>query len=498
MTESDDQRAGPVPGVGGNRVSLVFQQLHGSAAASPAGPAGIRRSITASVAASAVSPRALQRRCGSDSVHSAQLQPHDSSDSETARLLGPTGDAPGSERRTLREVVRDWAAAGRRVGGWVLPTTDVQRVAVFKAVLAYAAAALFAFVPALRDFLGDPEHMSPHLVTNATIWYHAAKTRSGLAEGGLVGAVWVCVTSAVTYLALFVAEQLHSRFTRDPNGPAAADVDALPLALASKLASLGVFIFGYSWCLALFKANANRPSVATATAIANVVLYLVMLREAPIVNYKAAAAAGIVDGGGGRLPWPGGEDGLAESVGKKAEHVLVAVLAGIAISLAVGWTVRPTTAAAALRKELGAVLDSFREILPQLLAPIVDSGAVPATPGARPLRGAKPEELKSALRTHRQKVQQLRQQLEAAALEPTEWHVWARRRRLAVLVACLDGLSLHLGGLSVALELHAGGNGSDTGSDRLDAAAYAAVVESVRAPVVRLGCACDKALAAVR
>ncbi|KAJ2789202.1 hypothetical protein H4R21_006803, partial [Coemansia helicoidea] len=325
MSAGDDHRAGRAASADAKRMSLVFQQLHGSAAAAPtlpAAPPGLWRSATAGPVASAASPRAPAPpvlREGS---------------SETARLLGPAAD---STRQTPRHVVDRWAAAGRTVAGWVLPATDAQRVAVFKAVLAYAAAALFAFVPALRDLLGDPDYMSPHLVANATIWYHAAKTRSGLAEGGLVGAVWVCVTSAVTYLALFVAEWLHSRFASAPEGPAGAEVDALPLALPSKLASLGVFICGYSWCLALFKANAGRPSVGTATAIANVVLFLVMLREAPIVNYKAAAgAASFADGGRGRLPWPGGEDGLAESVGKKAEHVLVAVLTGIAISLAVG------------------------------------------------------------------------------------------------------------------------------------------------------------------
>ncbi|KAJ1734094.1 hypothetical protein LPJ61_001251 [Coemansia biformis] len=445
--------------------------------------------------------RPPQRRCDSDNVQSSR-GPHVDRDSETARLLDPGGEAAcggTSEQRTPGQAVRRWAAAGRRIGGWVVPTTDVQRVAVFKAVLAYALAALFAFVPALRDFLGDPEYMTPHLVANATIWYHAAKTRSGLAEGGLIGAVWVCTTSAVTYVALFIAEWLHIRFARDPaaqSGMGGTDADALPLALPSKLVSLGVFIFGYSWCLALFKANANRPSVSTATAIANVALYLVMLREAPVVNYKVAVGA--TDGERGRLPWPGGEDSLGESVGKKTEHVLVAVLAGMAISLAVGWVVRPTTAGAALRKQLGAVLESFRDILPQLLAPIVDGGAAPAR-SERRLRGAKPEELKSALRTHRQQLQQLKKQLEAAALEPTEWHVWARRRRLAALLACLDGLSLHLGGMSVALELHAGGHceSTDAAVDGLDAAAYEAVVQRIRAPVMRLGHACDKALAAV-
>ncbi|KAJ2775054.1 hypothetical protein IWQ57_000552, partial [Coemansia nantahalensis] len=46
--------------------------------------------------------------------------------------------------------------------------------------------------------------------------------------------------------------------------------------------------------------------------------------------------------------------------------------------------------------------------------------------------------------------------------------------------------------------LHAGGHGAHVDADGLDVAAYAAVVESIRAPVVRLGHACDKALGAVR
>lgn len=317
--------------------------------------------------------------------------------------------------------------------------------------------------------------MSPHLVTNAAIWFHAAKTRAGLVEGGLVGVLWVTITSLVSYLALFVGGWLHQRFSDEVE----------PLAWQSKVVSLGVFVFGYSWLLAFFKANANRASVGTATSISNVSFYLVMLREAPIVNYRQSDNT--------PLPWPDWED-LSESVGKKAQHVFVAVLLGMFISLMVGWVVRPTTASDGLRRQLSRTLSSFRNLLPQLLEPIVsEQQRLPDNTGQK-LHGAKPEELKESLRVHRQRLQDLKRELSACGLEPLEWSVWARRHQLKDLVVCLDGLSLHLSGMTSALELRVIDHNSDAYRGDLDTATYMEVIGRIRGPVVRLGKVCDGAL----
>ncbi|KAJ1945184.1 hypothetical protein FBU59_002383, partial [Linderina macrospora] len=388
--------------------------------------------------------------------------------------------------------------------GSMLSGLTPEQVKVAKAVLAYSLAALVPFIPVLRDWLGDPDYMSPHLVTNATIWYHAAKTRSGLTEGGLVGMLWVFVTSCVMYVALFTGEWLHECYAVDPStapllGTTGDVPEALPLAFESKLVSLVVFVFGYSWCLAFFKANANRPSVGTATAISNIVLYLVMLREAPIVNYKSAAEARILNGNGnGKVPWPFPSDGdsLAESVGKKTMHIVVAVLLGMSISMLVGWFVRPTTAGQSLRKSINNTLGSLRDLLPQLLDPIV-SEVMPSNTQQK-LHGAKPEELKEGLRLHRQKLQALKKQLAEITLEPTEWHIWARRRKLAALVACLDGLSLHLSSMSSGLELRVIDHNSDAYEGDLDVAAYSAVIQRIRAPLMKLGLVCDKTIMAIQ
>ncbi|KAJ2357318.1 hypothetical protein GGF43_001535 [Coemansia sp. RSA 2618] len=367
----------------------------------------------------------------------------------------------------------EWSAAGWRWLGYVVPLQENEQTAVFKAVLAYAVAGLFPFIGVLRDWLGDPEYMSPHLVTNATIWYHAAKSRSGLAEGGLVGALWVCATSLGTYAALIMAEWLHRAYTGQPEAMLNGASETVPLAAQSKAASLA-FVFAASWALAFFKANTQRASVGTATAIANIALYLVMLREAPIVNYKDVSD---------------NDDWLGESVGKKTEHVLVAVLLGMAISLGVGWVVRPTTASAAVRKQLGTVLQSFRAVLPQLVASVVRARNAPAA--GHKQHGAKPGELKEALRAHRTQQQKLRRQVDAIALDPSVWSVWARRGALVALAAALDDLSLHLGSMGSALELRA------NGAVGLDAAAYTSVVRRIRAPVERLARVADSTLGAV-
>ncbi|KAJ2848621.1 hypothetical protein IWW36_003186 [Coemansia brasiliensis] len=361
----------------------------------------------------------------------------------------------------------------------LMPLTRKEQTAVFKAVLAYAIAGLFPFVPMLRDWLGDPEFISPHLVTNATIWYHAAKSRSGLVEGGIVACVWLLVTSMMTYVALFAAEQVHLHYTPDADG-------GKPLALQSKLVSLGLFVFGHSWCLAFFKANTGRPSVSTATAMSNIALYLVMLREAPIVNLKGSARPG--------------DDELGESVGKKTEHVLVALLAGMAISACVGWMVKPATAAAAVQRELQETVTSFRTVLLQMVGQVVGEGGESAgashVVGQQKMHGAKPLQLKEALRAHRACVQQLRRAVDAVELDMSVWHAWTRRRALKRLATDIDGLSRHMGSMGAALELRA--NGSSSNADSADAElAYKALVSRIRRPVELLLRAGDVVLTAV-
>ncbi|KAJ2778298.1 hypothetical protein GGI15_004210 [Coemansia interrupta] len=404
---------------GGKRASIVFQHLHAASTFSG-------------------SPQLARQSVMEEDEEDNEL----STASESTALLGSIG-----------------RAGGDRVHKWRLSS---EQTAVAKAVVAYAVAALFTFVPQLREWLGDPEYMAPHLVTNAAIWFHAGKTRSGLVEGGALGVVWVCVTSVVTYTALVVGEWLHFRFV-DEVGPGVVQ----PLAWQSKASSLGVFVFGFSWVLAFFKANAGRASVGTATAIANVALYLVMLREAPVVNYRDV------------------EDGVGESVGRKAAHVLVAVLTGMALSFAVGWAVRPQTASAQLRAHVRATLASFGAILAQLPGPIVGGEAgAGAVAGQAKQHGAKSAALKGELRAQRQRLQELRTHVQAAALEPTEWGCWARRGDVAALAACMDALGLRLGALSCALEL------------RSDAEGPGDVAAAVRAPVMALAHACQRALSA--
>ncbi|KAJ1993918.1 hypothetical protein GGI25_001877 [Coemansia spiralis] len=517
----------------GNRASLVFQQLHASISSSRSShgqhPWALRRSITIDPAEYRTS-RIVDRQSWHQNMAGTPLTPKLAPTGLPSRQQpvfgwrGPVSQSVEEVTPLLQERIsseqpavqheRSFSSSRKvedavsklkdRVVGYLLPVDEQQRIDVFKAVLAYALAALFPFVPVLRDWLGDPDYMAPHLVTNATIWFHAAKARSGLVEGGLVGLVWVLVSSCVSYIALYIAEYLHCWYANDASGvnPIDGVPEAMPLALQSKVVSLVIFIFGYSWCLAFFKANANRPSVNTGTSIANIAFYLVMLREAPIVNYKAAATGSCAATGGytsmgSKVPWPMPDDAesLAESVGRKTEHILVAVLTGMAISFLVGWIVKPTKSGDSLRKELDTTLDSFRNILPQLLAPIVSEQAPLST--QTKVGGAKPAELKAALRAHRQKLQSLKRQLSTLSLNPTDWKVWARRKKLETFASCLDGLGLHLGSMSSGLELRVIDHNSDAYEGDVDMEAYSMVIQRIRSPVVQLGQMCDKAMRAI-
>ncbi|KAJ1882593.1 hypothetical protein LPJ57_000801, partial [Coemansia sp. RSA 486] len=267
-----------------NRASLIFQHLHATVpAASAAVPRmHVRHSVTeggggargqqqgtadtwgrrllwldmASAPATATTPRgwAWERSLTSYTNRTSATSVAD----ETSRLLGGAGQAPASEP----------VLAGSK-WRWL---SEFEHMDVAKAVVGYSLAALFPFIPYLRDWLGDPEYMSPHLVTNAAIWFHAAKTRSALVECLLVGVLWVCVTSGMTYVAVYVAQLLHFHYAAAAS--LGADAVVVPLAWQSKAVSLGVFVFGYSWLLGFFKANATRDSVNTATTISNIALYL--------------------------------------------------------------------------------------------------------------------------------------------------------------------------------------------------------------------------------
>ncbi|KAJ1740552.1 hypothetical protein LPJ79_003948 [Coemansia sp. RSA 1821] len=439
-----------------NRASRLFQQLHDTIArrqSTVGEPWTLGRSATMPISTS----------------HSITNIP-----SETTLLLDQGTQGSNGKARVAK-------LKGRAL--WLvqelLPLKRKEQTAVFKAVLAYAIAGLFPFVPMLRDWLGDPEFISPHLVTNATIWYYAAKSRSQLVEGGIVACLWLLVTSMMTYVALFVAEQVHFHYTPGADGQQ-------PLALQSKLVSLGLFVFGHSWCLAFFKANAGRPSVSTATAMSNIALYLVMLREAPIVNLKGSARPG--------------DDELGESVGKKTEHVLVALLTGMAISACVGWMVKPATAAAAVQKELQETVTSFRTVLLQMVGQVVGEGestGASHVAGQHKLHGAKPLQLKEALRAHRACVQQLRRAVDAMELDMSVWHAWTRRRALKRLATDIDGLSRHMGSMGAALELRANGSTGSNADSAEAELAYKALVSRIRHPVELLLRAGDTVLAAV-
>ncbi|KAJ2341399.1 hypothetical protein GGF43_006181 [Coemansia sp. RSA 2618] len=170
----------------------------------------------------------------------------------------------------------------------------------------------------------------------------------------------------------------------------------------------------------IFKANTQQAFVGKVMAIANIALHLVMLREALIVNYK-----GVSDNNN----W------LGKSIGKKTEHVLVAVLLGMANSNGVGWVVRPITAGTAVRKQLETVLQSFCAVLTQLVAFVVHVRNAPAA--GHKQHGAKPGELKKELRTHLMQ-QKLQRQVNTIALDPSVWSVWARHN------TALNNLGLYL------------------------------------------------------
>ncbi|KAJ1919911.1 hypothetical protein H4219_001691 [Mycoemilia scoparia] len=370
-------------------------------------------------------------------------------------------------------------------------------IKVLKATTAYGIASIFAYTPFLRNLLGDASYMSPHLVVNATIWFHAAKTRSGLTEGAVIGLIWLVTSVSVSYICLGICEYLHEQFAykgpREPsafsnsigisaregghNGTEPGYWDTLPLSKASKMVSLTMLMF-IGWFVAFFKANANRPSVNTASAIFNVALYIVFCREVPLVNYKVALensqGLSVKDPESppdSRIGWPFPSDQLTlgQSVGQKAIHTLVALSIGLFISVNVGWWLAPRTAASQFRGQLCKSFLSLSNLLEQLGRPFLvlsdskynfryttpqDGQASPNISYADISLGAKKsEELRATLRSHRKQTLSLRKSLDAVLLEPSEWYVWGHRRELNRLVRCLDGLSIHLSSMGSGIEL---------------------------------------------
>ncbi|KAJ1675875.1 hypothetical protein EV182_000407 [Spiromyces aspiralis] len=417
------------------------------------------------------------------------------------------------------------------------------QIKVLKATIAYGVASLFAFVPFLRSWLGDPSFMSPHLVVNATIWFHAAKTRSGLTEGAVVGLIWLVTAVCVSYISLGITEYLHEQYVdttplpshRHGHGSGNESVGALdnhrmpgywdthPLAKASKVASL-TLMFAITWVVAFFKANSNRPSVKTAAAIANVTIYIVFCREMPLVNYQVALkhsgspAAGLsrnaLGNGNGEgdetepdWPFPSDKVTLGESVGQKAIHTLVALCVGILISCTVGWWVAHRTAADQLRKQLCKTFSSLSDLVEQLSRPFIVShdevggdGLGAAMP--KLLGKTKSEGLRATLRGHRKQTLSLRDSLEAMLLEPSETYMWCHRGDISRLVRRLDGLSIQLCSMGSGIELQHGlwnrhANTAPASGDGQQEAATRTmllVMNRMSGPIAMLAASCQKSI----
>ncbi|KAL1921246.1 uncharacterized protein VTP21DRAFT_10962 [Calcarisporiella thermophila] len=283
------------------------------------------------------------------------------------------------------------------VGDWM--TLTPRKKNILKCALAYFLASLFTFIPQLHALVG----FSSHLAANATVFFKPMNTIGGITEAAGIGliygacAVLVCIFSMVTAVYFNDHDQL----------------------LLGHLVTLIFWLGGSTFIISYLKARFDRPTVNTASSLACIILFIVLVKEGS---------------------WTLGQFTLKAIVG-----ISSAVGAGALISIGVCRIVWPVHATEKLKKDINTSLNSFRILLKLLVKTFLLE--LPY----QPLDSK--NALASELKENRATFTALNKSLAEARLEFTNC---AERRKMndyAEVVRSLQQLSNYMGGLRASCGL---------------------------------------------
>ncbi|KAI9311285.1 hypothetical protein BX666DRAFT_2032292 [Dichotomocladium elegans] len=267
---------------------------------------------------------------------------------------------------------------------------------VLKCSFAYALGSLFTFIPYLNEVIGGSQ-VSSHIVATVTVFFNPAKTIGGMVEAAGFGLLFGVTALLLSLLSLLTTDIL---------------LVTHHLYVWSCVVTLGVWVAGSTFVLSFYKAHFDKPSIRTASSLAFIILFSVLVRET---------------------------SASAPFSSKKVEQTFLIVLTGTAISIAVCIFIWPARSAAKLKSDIDSTLQSTRILLKLLTKTFLLDADLPEFTANK--------QLESAIKTQRTSFTNLRSSLKDAKLEFYSLDMWRHAAGYDRTVASLNRLSQHIGGL---------------------------------------------------
>ncbi|KAI8646874.1 hypothetical protein BD408DRAFT_335945 [Parasitella parasitica] len=296
-------------------------------------------------------------------------------------------------RRTttnLKRYTKHWSKFRNRY----LTLSHKQKM-VLKCSFAYMIGSLFTFVPQLNALCGT--HIASHMAATVTVFFNPAKTVGGMIEAAGYG--WLYTLAALTL-------SLASMYTTDYF----LDND---MALTAYCVSLGVWLSGSTFVISYLKARLNTPSIMTASGLAFIILFTVIVRQ--------------------------GSGNEAEFDFDIITDTFAIVAFGTIISVAICVFIWPMTATKKLRTNIDSSLSSTRILLKLLTKTFLLDADLPEFTANKTLE--------TALKTHRASFTALKPALKDASLEFYNLEMQYHAKGYKTIVSSLERLAQHIGGL---------------------------------------------------
>ncbi|ORZ17924.1 Fusaric acid resistance protein-like-domain-containing protein [Absidia repens] len=285
-------------------------------------------------------------------------------------------------------------------------TLTTKQQQVLKCSLAYVLGSLFTFVPVLHDWINNGDssgrnQVASHMAATVTVFFNPAKSVGGMIEAAGLGWIMTLAALSVCLASLWTTEYLmdtqHQFYL-----------------------SYGITLFGWLLASTLFLAflkaqYARRPSVGTASSLAFILLFPILVREHTL---------------------EGSEYGR-----QKIQDNFAIVAIGTAISAVVCVLIWPQTATKKFNSNMIDSLSSLRVLLKLLTKTFLLDTDLPDFKANEPLT--------KAIKTHNASFTALQSSLREARLEWWWWLRWDDNDEDGheCMVKSMQRLTLHIGGL---------------------------------------------------
>ncbi|KAG2224607.1 hypothetical protein INT45_003747 [Circinella minor] len=308
----------------------------------------------------------------------------DSDDGVHQQQKRPLNGTPTSGPSTWRSRVASWSHL------------SYKQKMVLKCSFAYILGALFTFIPYLNQLIGG-NSISSHVVCTVTVFFNPAKTMGGMVEAAGFGLMYTVLALALCLLSLATSDYLmvdHHMYVE------------------SCIVTLGVWLLGSTFVISYFKAHINKPSIRTASSLAFIILFSVIVRES---SYNM------------------------EFDTDKIEKTFFIVIIGTAISVAVSVLIWPVRSIKKLKTDIDATLMSIRILLKLLTKTFLLDADLPEFTANK--------SLEDAIKSHRSSFVALRNSLKEAKLEFYSMEMWCHANGYDKTVTSLQRLAQHISGL---------------------------------------------------